>query len=735
MVIYRKLLIVSLALLFTLPAHSFTGWQPCAATAGTVERGSYRSEIAQTTMYYSVYTPPCYDSTTRTYPILYLMHGSNEDDGHWLRLGLKELLDTGISDGTLPPVIVALPFGEWIANQNQFDRVSWSTVFLETFMPLVEGRYRVDAERGGRAIGGISRGGFWAFHLAFRHPDLFSSVGGHSAFFDDYHAPPEYNPLRLAQTAPNLDTLRIWLDRGRDDYARQHLDLMHERLRQRGIAHEYRLYPEGQHNNAYWRQHVLDYLRFYTAAWQPTPPPAALPVMFATNTPASVITPPPAAPTPSGDGLALFLPAVSFPSLQAWLRVDRLQAIRDGQHDAKLTLDETTAAALRQLGISLSPQTAVVPDDALLNTLWRDRTRFTLLAFDRLSPRYRVLSLALDASDTPAHPLDLLDSGAEIYPFAFRDGPPNFFPDRLTRLLLSGVTALTRNTRTALDRLGVPAAASGIQAYTARVDFFHTSNEVSFSPGCPQSDEPPLGAFCSKQDHFELFDRLGLDIVELTGNHNNDYGFSAYLDTLAWYRERGIQTVGGGEDLNQAQQPLALEHHGNRIIMVACNWAGPYYALASATRPGAAPCDWNWFRAHLPALASDSDLLVVTVQHQEFEEYLPTPQQRQDFRGLADLGADVVIGTQAHKPQTMEFYTTARGTQAFLHYGLGNLFFDQPFWGNMRFFMDQLFIYDGRLLGLDLFTGIIDDLARPRPMTADEQFNFLAFMFNAQAGF
>jgi Putative enzyme of poly-gamma-glutamate biosynthesis (capsule formation) len=171
------------------------------------------------------------------------------------------------------------------------------------------------------------------------------------------------------------------------------------------------------------------------------------------------------------------------------------------------------------------------------------------------------------------------------------------------------------------------------------------------------------------------------------------------------------------------------------VALVACNWAGPYYALASDQRPGAAACDWNWLRETLPELAATSDLLIVTMQHWEYEEYLPTDAQRADFRGIADLGADVVIGTQAHKPQVFEFYNTRRGEQAFLHYGLGNLFFDQPFWGNMRFFMDQLFIYEGRLLGIDLFTGIIDDLARPRPMTDEERLNFLAFMFNTQGAY
>jgi poly-gamma-glutamate synthesis protein (capsule biosynthesis protein) len=133
-------------------------------------------------------------------------------------------------------------------------------------------------------------------------------------------------------------------------------------------------------------------------------------------------------------------------------------------------------------------------------------------------------------------------------------------------------------------------------------------------------------------------------------------------------------------------------------------------------------------------LKAENDVVIMTVQYQEYEDYKPTAQQESDFEGLADLGADAVIGTQAHKPQTFEFYNTQNGSESFIHFGMGNLFFDQPFWGNMRFFMDELFVYEGKLLTVDLFTGIIDDLARPRPMTADEQLNFLAFMFNTQGG-
>ncbi len=701
--------------------------QSCTVTNGTITRSNFRSTSAETTFYYSVYTPACYDTSSATYPVVYLMHGSNDDDGQWGRLGIQPALDTGFANGTLPPMIVVMPFGEWLANKNQFDTVSWENVFLNELMPLVEGQYRVDTRRESRAIGGISRGGFWACEIAFRHPDLFASVGGHSAFFAEGNAPPDYDPLKLAVNAPDIATLRISLDRGNADYAAPGLDLMHQRLDQRGIKHDYTVYPEGEHNNAHWQLHVTEYLAFYGAAWQTATSPTPPPITFATNTPNIPTAIPTTTADPASDtDWALFVPAVAFPSLQTTMTTAQLQALHDGQADTKLAIDETTAQALQTLGVTVSPSTLIVADNALQNTLWRNRALYTLLAFDRLTTRYRILYI------NGQHPLDM---DLQTYPFAFHSDQPNFYPQKLTRLLMAGVTALTRLTREELDKQGVDWAASGIMDYVNRADFFHTSNEVSFSPDCPQADTTTLGEFCSKESHFDLLTKLGLDIVELTGNHNNDFGTENYLRTLEWYQWHGIRSVGGGANLDDAQRPLLLDHHGNKIAMLACNWVGPYYALASPTAPGAAFCDWDWLRTTLPKLKAENDVVVVTVQYQEYEEYQPTAKQVSDFQGLADLGADVVIGTQAHKPQTFDFYGARTGQESFIHYGLGNLFFDQPFWGNSRFFMDELYIYQGHLLNVDLFTGIIDDLARPRPMTPDEQVNFLAFMFNTQGSF
>jgi poly-gamma-glutamate synthesis protein (capsule biosynthesis protein) len=682
-------------------------------------------------MYYTVYLPPCYDANAPTpYPTLYLLHGSASYDDHWLQIGLEEALNSGISDGTFPPMIAVLPYGEWIANENQFERVSFENVFLEELLPAVEARYPVATTRDQRAIGGVSRGGFWAFEIAFRHPELFGSVGGHSAFFDPNHAPDTHNPLDLASTAANLETLRIWLDRGADDYAAPGLDLMDAALRQRGLAYTYTVHPEGEHDNRYWGAHVGEYLAFYAQAFQPVqlsaptlPDPAAFAFIPPPNAPDPAIfefVPPPTIVAPSA--WEIYLPVVAFNSTRADLDSGALWNLLAGTPDANLIVDSATLSRLEALGISVSAARVVAPAE-LWRALTANREAFALLPFDQVSSKLRVLRV--DGFNPLMRPND--------YPLALQSDTPNFYSDRLTTLTLSGVTAITRQSIPAIDANGLEWASSGIAPYTTQVDYFHTSNEVSFTEACPQAEETPLGAFCSKAAHFPILEQVGLDIVELSGNHNNDYGYSAYRDTLARYAAANIATIGGGATPADAQQPLLLTHHNNRVAMIACNDAGPYYALASNERPGAADCNGAWLQAAIAEVRPTVDIVVVSVQHTEFEEYTPRDGIRNDFHQLADWGADVVVGTHAHKPQTFEFYSAAGGT-AFIHYGLGNLFFDQPFWGNSRFWMDTLVIYEGRLVTVDLFTGIIDDQARPRPMTLVEQKNFLEFMFVVNNG-
>lgn len=691
-------------------------------TTSQLTRETYFSPTVSQNMFYTVYTPPCYD-VAATYPVLYLMHGSNEDDGQWTRLGLPQLLDERIHSGEMPPIIVVMPFGNLIANRNQFDNFSWNNIFLTELMPDAETKYAISTEKQLRAIGGISRGGFWAYQIAFANPDLFSIVGGHSAFFDLYHAEPMDNPLDLALSSQNIEMMRLWLDRGVDDFADDGLDIMADRLQQRGLEFTYTIFPVGEHNNIYWSAHIGDYLDFYIADWlqtsvtETTTP--SQPSFFATNTPIATQ----AALQVETEQSELLLPVVAFPSLQTSITMAELQAVANGELDQRLILTPSVAAEM-----NTHPDTRIVELGELRNTLWQSRDSYSLLSLADIILEHRILLV---------DEMPILDQLAS-YPFA---GDTS----QLTRLTLSGVTALTRNTRLALDENGIEWASEALQSYVTSSDFFHISNEVSFIENCPQSTGDLLGgstSFCSNPAHFELFNLLDVDIIELTGNHNNDYGYQAYDTTLDWYQQNDIATVGGGESIEAARQPLLIEHHGNSIALIACNNVGPYYALVNeetaalgGIRSGAAACDWNWLEATLPNLSQTVDVVIVSVQYEEVEDYLPLASQEIDFRRIANLGADVVIGSQAHKPQTFEFVPTERGEVAFIHYGLGNLFFDQPFWGNQRFFLDTLYIYDGQLGGIELFTGIIDDLARPRLMTPDERENFMFFMLVQQNGF
>ncbi|MCC7209401.1 MAG: CapA family protein [Anaerolineae bacterium] len=691
---------------------------PCDDVAGRLSQETYFSATLGGDMYYGLYTPPCYDATANLYPTIYLMHGSDAVDAdYWTRLGLVEALDAGIGAGVLPPVLVVLPFGGEIANLNQFGAVSWHNIFVTELMPDVETRFRADPVREKRAIGGISRGGFWAFNIAMQRPDLFAIVGGHSPFFHLDHL-RSANPLFLADDLPpeNLTALRIWMDVGSDDYAGPAVGLMHDRLDGRGIPHAFIVNEGGRHTRDYWAAHVFDYLVFYTSDWLPDGSAATpSPMPTTTKTPGKAR---------QATGLTLFVPASGPRSTRMSLPMTRLQAIHDGAPDDQLVLDAASADRLAAAGVTLSPQLRIVEPDALIAMLERDRSLFTLRAWQDMTPRLRMVRV--DEVDV-IH--GLLNGDLDDYPFALPGGgDAGFRADRLTTLMFSGVTAIVRDTAFAVDANGTAWAASGLRGITRRVDFFHVSNEVSFYPTCPQvAGGRPPGEFCAKDAYLDVLRDLGTDIVDLSGNHNLDFGPEAYLRTLEMYRAAGMATVAGGATLAEARQPLVIEHHGNRIALLSCNWSGPQMALAAESAPGAAYCDEAWLQTEIPRLKAENDVLIVTVQYREFDQHQPTPGQQADFRALADLGADVVLGAQAHLPQTFEFYPTGRGSTAFLHYGLGNIYFDQTFF-YMRAYLPELYVYDGRLIALDLPISIIDDYGRPRTMDAHNRAHFLGHM-------
>jgi enterochelin esterase-like enzyme len=240
----------------------------CPETEGQIIAfDEFTSDIAGQNMPYRVYVPPCYFESQRRYPVVYLLHGAASDDTQWEDLGVVETLDRGLALNIYPPMILVMPYGGSLLPDDAYDEGSTLEDFLlQELIPRVERDFCVWTDRDHRAIGGISRGGFWALSTAFRNPEGFSVVGGHSAALDTGSTPPDYNPLDLALNAPFLDTLRVYLDNGANDSVRPELELLSNRLVQSQVPHEYVINPLGDHSDAYWTAHLADYLAFYAGS-------------------------------------------------------------------------------------------------------------------------------------------------------------------------------------------------------------------------------------------------------------------------------------------------------------------------------------------------------------------------------------------------------------------------------------------------------------------------------------
>ncbi len=240
---------------------------------GTLDDLSLSGASAQESITYSIYVPPCYGASRQRFPVLYLLHDRDQDSTQWQDLGITEALNTGIRLGALAPMIVVMPSGGILNTRDSFPPdVSYETVLLEALVPAVERDFCTINTARTRAIGGIGRGGFWAYSLALRNPDIFGIVGGHSAEFNDDldEIPAAFNPLELARNSTLLPEagLQMYLDNGTSDFTGTDQKLFSDRLTARSIPHVYILNTIGDHENAYWAAHLTEYLEFYGRRWE-----------------------------------------------------------------------------------------------------------------------------------------------------------------------------------------------------------------------------------------------------------------------------------------------------------------------------------------------------------------------------------------------------------------------------------------------------------------------------------
>ncbi|MDO8930337.1 MAG: alpha/beta hydrolase-fold protein, partial [Bacteroidota bacterium] len=138
------------------------------------------SKILKMDRKYAIYLPADYETSNRSYPVLYLLHGSGDDQSGWVQFGeVKHIADKAIQEGKSTAMIIVMPDGN-TGQRGYFNspKGDWNyeDFFIQEFMPFIEKTYRIRAEKRYRAISGLSMGGGGTFMYALHHPELFSSA-------------------------------------------------------------------------------------------------------------------------------------------------------------------------------------------------------------------------------------------------------------------------------------------------------------------------------------------------------------------------------------------------------------------------------------------------------------------------------------------------------------------------------------------------------------------------------
>ena len=419
---------------------------------------------------------------------------------------------------------------------------------------------------------------------------------------------------------------------------------------------------------------------------------------------------------------------------------DLLSRWQAGITGTPLFMDSNTYDMFTDLWGPAGANVQVIAKNQLIDHAWTHQPALAIVPFENLNPRWK--ALPVDGL-SPIHKDFDLESYRLKIPISLNSDPErialirsnftipvsNYDSQKMTVVAMTGVTALVRATASTMEKRGILYPAQDIRQWLIDADITHISNEVPFAADCPYPNPTQEEIrFCSADKYIQLLEDVGTDVVELTGDHFSDWGTQAMFHTLELYKERNWLYYGGGTNLAEGRKALLLENNGNRVAFIGCNAKGGSFAQASDSFPGAAVCDMDWMAGEITRLKAEGYLVIATFQHLEYYTYFAQPDQQQDFRQMASAGADIVSGSQAHQPQGMEFLNGS-----FIHYGLGNLFFDQYSYCDAcrQATIDLHVFYDGRYISTELIPIEFVDYARSRPMTLDEENDFLNILFGA----
>jgi hypothetical protein len=434
---------------------------------------------------------------------------------------------------------------------------------------------------------------------------------------------------------------------------------------------------------------------------------------------------------------ARYLAAVSpFRGLRDEVTSAELAAAWAGDQALPLIVDPAAVAVATALWGAPAEAVTIAPVEA---ALLAEQGAIGLLGFDQLEPTLKVLrvdgqDVLSNQFDPASYPLAVAlvaEGEAEVLTqlddalaaWANRDA------ERLTQLVMTGVTAMCRLTAAKMEERGYTYPAEIVGPVLRQADITHVSNEVPFVKGCPVNASSGNLTFCSDYTYWQALAAVGADIIGLSGNHVNDYGYDGALESLAYYQSLGVPVYGSGVDEEAACEPLLWEDHGNTFAFIAALAFDPQYAWATADKPGACYYYHNKERIldRVRQLSAQVDVVSVELQYYETYHPFPTAQQVVEFRELRSAGADLVTGVQSHVPQAWEPYgADDEGGPGMILYGLGNLFFDQMWsWETRTGLIARHTVYEGRLLSSEILTTVLEDSAQPRGPTPQERLEIL----------
>ena len=275
-----------------------------AGAQSRIDCSALNSRILRRAVRYCVFIPSGYDAgesqkPPRRYPVLYFLHGLGDNEQTLFNSGGWTLLDDLRNQHKIGDFLIAAPEGRRSFYINSADGLErYSDFFFQEFMPRIESKYRVRSGRAGRAITGISMGGYGALRFAFARPELFSAVSAQSAALI-METPQQLNaasgaglpllgvlspvfgkPIDVAhwiannpflmakRNAAGLRKLSIYFNCGQEDnygFEKGAAALDHE-LSEEQVKHEYHAYP-GDHSITYFLSHFADVMEFHSKAF------------------------------------------------------------------------------------------------------------------------------------------------------------------------------------------------------------------------------------------------------------------------------------------------------------------------------------------------------------------------------------------------------------------------------------------------------------------------------------